>query len=99
MELTFKTRKMKQTALEWLGKELESYGDPGYCKLEWETLDSLIQQAKETEKEQSYSEEEVLAFGKFCIDKVADFLDGKGDQTDGQEYSMEEMFEQKLHKL
>ena len=98
MELTFKTRKMKQTALEWLGKELESYGDPGYCKLEWETLDSLIQQAKETEKEQSYSEEEVLAFGKFCIDKVADFLDGKGDQTDGQEYSMEEMFEQYKNK-
>ena len=51
---------MKQTAVEWLGKELESYGDPGYCKLEWETLDSLIQQAKETEKEQiGYSEEEV----------------------------------------
>ena len=42
----------KQTAVEWLGKELERYGDPGYCKLEWETLDSLIQQAKETEKEQ-----------------------------------------------
>ena len=43
---------MKQTAVEWLGKELESYGDPEYCKLEWETLDPLIQQAKEMEKEQ-----------------------------------------------
>lgn len=43
---------MKQTAVEWLGKELESYGDPEYCKLEWETLDSLIQQAKDMEKEQ-----------------------------------------------
>ena len=43
---------MKQTAVEWLGKELESYGDPEYCKLEWETLDSLIQQAKEMEKKQ-----------------------------------------------
>ena len=44
--------------------------------------------------ERMYSEEEVLGFGKFCVDKIADFLDGKGDQTDGQEYSMEELFEQ-----
>jgi hypothetical protein len=42
----------KQTAVEWLGKELESYGDPQFCKIEWEQLDSLIQQAKEMEKEQ-----------------------------------------------
>ena len=39
------------TAVEWLGKELESYGDPGYCKIEWETLDLLIQQTKEMDKE------------------------------------------------
>ena len=43
---------MKQTAIEWLKKELETYGDPGYCKIEWETLDELIEQAKEMEKEQ-----------------------------------------------
>ena len=43
---------MKQTAVEWLGKELESYGDPQFCKIEWEQLDLLIQQAKEMEKEQ-----------------------------------------------
>jgi hypothetical protein len=42
----------KQTAVEWLGKELESYGDPQFCKIEWEQLDSLIQQAKEMEKQQ-----------------------------------------------
>ena len=44
--------KMKQTAVEWLGKELESYGDPQFCKIEWEQLDSLINQAKEMEKQQ-----------------------------------------------
>ena len=42
---------MKQTAVEWLKKELETYGDPGYCKIEWETFDELIEQAKEMEKE------------------------------------------------
>jgi hypothetical protein len=47
---------MKKTSVEWLGKELESYGDPGYCKIEWETLDLLIQQAKEMEKEQMHAE-------------------------------------------
>jgi hypothetical protein len=47
---------MTKTSVEWLGKELESYGDPGYCKIEWETLDLLIQQAKEMEKEQLHSE-------------------------------------------
>jgi hypothetical protein len=43
---------MKQTSVEWFAKELESYGDPQFCKIEWEQLDSLIQQAKEMEKEQ-----------------------------------------------
>ena len=43
---------MEQTAVEWLGKELESYGDPQFCKIEWEQLDSLINQAQEMEKEQ-----------------------------------------------
>jgi hypothetical protein len=60
---------MKQTAVEWLGKELESYGDPGYCKIEWETLDLLIQQAKEMEKQQiidfGYDIAEDLAWGKY----------------------------------
>ena len=41
-----------KTAVEWLGKELESYGDPQFCKIEWEKLDSLIQQVKEIEKNQ-----------------------------------------------
>jgi hypothetical protein len=79
MELTFKTRKMKQTAVEWLGKELESYGDPGYCKLEWETLDSLIQQAKETEKEQSYSYDEMrtIAYNAYCLAQLDEPTEGK----------------------
>jgi lantibiotic modifying enzyme len=43
---------MKQTAVEWLVKELESYGNTQFCKIEWEQLDLLIEQAKEMEKEQ-----------------------------------------------
>ena len=60
---------MKQTAVEWLGKELESYGDPQFCKIEWEQLDSLIKQAKEMEKEQiidfGYDIADDLACGKY----------------------------------
>ena len=47
-----RNKKYMKTSVEWLAKELESYGDPGYCKLEWETLDLLVQQAKEMEKDQ-----------------------------------------------
>ena len=43
---------MEQTAVEWLVKELESYGDPQICKITWEDLDSLVEQAKAMEKEQ-----------------------------------------------
>jgi hypothetical protein len=43
---------MEQTAVEWLGKKLESYGAPEFCEIEWEKLDILIQQAKEMEKQQ-----------------------------------------------
>ena len=42
----------KQTSVEWLMVQLETYGDPGYCKIEWETLDELFEQAKEMEKGQ-----------------------------------------------
>jgi hypothetical protein len=50
---------MKQTAIEWLSKELESFGDPNMCELTWEELDSIIEQAKEMETSQleySYNE-------------------------------------------
>ena len=43
---------MKQTAVEWLAKELESYGDPQICKMTWGDLDSLVNQATQMEEEQ-----------------------------------------------
>jgi hypothetical protein len=59
----------KKTAVEWLVKELESYGNPQFFKIEWEQLDLLIQQAKEMHKqeiENSYltCHEEYTADGK-----------------------------------
>ena len=58
---------MKQTAVEWLGKELESYGDPQFCKIEWDQLDSLIEQAKAMEKEQM---NHIVDTNKMVSDKV-----------------------------
>jgi len=60
--------KMKQTAVEWLGKELESYGDPQFCEIEWEQLDSLINQAKEMEKQQIFDFAAELYEDMFGID-------------------------------
>jgi hypothetical protein len=57
---------MKQTAVEWLGKELESYGDPQFCKIEWEQLDLLIQQYKEMEKDQIIDFAYVIADDLAC---------------------------------
>ena len=55
---------MKKTVVEWLMVQLETYGDPEYCRIEWETLDGLIKQAKEMEKDQ------MLDFGEFIIDEL-----------------------------
>jgi len=43
---------MKRTSVEWLSKELESYGDTQICKIKWEDLDSLLIQSIAMEKEQ-----------------------------------------------
>ena len=42
----------QQTAVEWLAKALENYGDPQVCEINWKDLDSLVEQAKQMEKEQ-----------------------------------------------
>ena len=76
---------MKQTAVEWLGKELESYGDPQFCKIEWEQLDLLIKQAKEMEKEQlkqlmwDLTEIDMAEFNKGLI--IDDRFDTYWDET------------------
>jgi hypothetical protein len=43
---------MAQTAVEWLKKEVEEYGDREYLIIRWTDLDELINQAKQMEKEQ-----------------------------------------------
>jgi HEPN domain-containing protein len=42
----------KQTAVEWLKDTLESFGNKHELLMSWNTLDELIEQAKEMEKEQ-----------------------------------------------
>lgn len=42
----------QQTAVEWLAKELESYGDPQVCEINWEILDAFINKAKQMEEQQ-----------------------------------------------
>lgn len=42
----------KQTAVEWLKKELEEYGSSSHLSLDWETFDELVEQAKAMERKQ-----------------------------------------------
>ena len=67
---------MKQTAVEWLGKELESYGDPQFCKIEWEQLDLLIQQAKEMENEQIIDAYDIGSNEGYDLAKIDDIEEG-----------------------
>jgi hypothetical protein len=80
---------MKQTSTEWLSKELESYGDPDHCKIEWEALDALIEQAKEMEKEQIAQSFEDGEYNYFYSKE-----DGK-DFENGFEYYNEKFKQQK----
>jgi len=60
---------MKQTAVEWLQEELECFGNKHELQMSWTTLDELLEQAKEMEKQQivdfGYDIAEDLACGKY----------------------------------
>jgi len=43
---------MKQTAVEWLKGVIDSFGNKHELQMSWSTLDEIIEQAKEMEKEQ-----------------------------------------------
>jgi hypothetical protein len=43
---------MKQTAVEWLKDQLECFGNKHELTISWTTVDELVEQAKEMEKEQ-----------------------------------------------
>jgi hypothetical protein len=47
---------MKQTAVEWLQKQLECFGNKHELQMSWATVDELLDQAKEMEKEENHSE-------------------------------------------
>jgi len=51
MKNTIKLKTNNMSVLDWLKEQLESYGDPYQCKIEWTELDELFEQAKEKEQE------------------------------------------------
>jgi len=62
---------MKQTAVEWLKGVIDSFGNKHELQMSWSTLDEIIEQAKEMEKEQieeAYWEggQEVPMTGRQC---------------------------------
>ena len=49
MKNMIKSKTNNMSVLDWLKEQLESYGDPFKCVIEWTELDELIEQAKEQE--------------------------------------------------
>ena len=43
---------MNQTAVDFIKLKVEEYGDPDMCQITWKEFDSIIEQAKEMEKQQ-----------------------------------------------
>jgi hypothetical protein len=60
---------MKQTAVEWLQEQLECFGNKHELQMSWATVDELLKQAKEIERQQivdfGYDIAEDLAWGKY----------------------------------
>ena len=74
----------KQTAVEWLKKELEEYGSSSHLSLDWETFDELVEQAKAMEREQMMK---LISFvrmhnkmGKSADDLLKEFETYKGGE-------------------
>ena len=62
-----KNKPMEKTTIEWLSKKLESFGDPQYCKIEWEKLDLLIKKAKAIEKQKIFDAYRFGLFDEYAI--------------------------------
>ena len=53
---------MKQTAVEWLQEQLECFGNKHELQMSWATVDELLKQAKEMEKEQIIEAANILLY-------------------------------------
>ena len=68
---------MKQTAVEWLKGVLDSFGNKHELQMSWSTLDEIIEQAKEMEKEQI-----MHAYGQGAADEAGEILDATKDSEE-----------------
>jgi hypothetical protein len=71
---------MKQTAVEWLFQELDNYYQMKGNVIKKE----ILKQAKEMEKQQGYSEEDMLNFAWFLIKNVGQYSDDRMANFEGK---------------
>jgi len=67
----------KQTAVEWLKGVIDSFGNKHELQMSWSTLDEIIEQAKEMEKEQI-----MHAYGQGAADEAGEILDATKDSEE-----------------
>jgi len=83
----------KQTAVEWLKKELEEYGSSSHLSLDWETFDELVEQAKAIEREQIEQ-----AFNEEKIKWATRILDGRMSLSNEIAYENGEAYYNETYK-
>jgi len=69
---------MKQTAVHWLKEQIECFGNKHELQMSWATLDELLEQAKEMEKQQI-----IDAYKEGCFDSI---LDESTDLSRAEQY-------------
>lgn len=57
---------MKQTSIEWLQEQLECFGNKHELQMSWATVDELLKQAKEIERQQIVDFAYVIADDLAC---------------------------------
>ena len=67
----------QQTAVEWLKGVIDSFGNKHELQMSWSTLDEIIEQAKEMEKEQI-----MHAYGQGAADEAGEILDATKDSEE-----------------
>ena len=55
MKNMIKSKTNNMSVLDWLKEQLEGYGDPFKCEIEWTELDELFEQAKELNEQTDMS--------------------------------------------
>jgi hypothetical protein len=82
----------KQTAVDWLVEQLECFGNKHELQMSWATLDELLEQAKEMEKQQMID----FGFDTYCF--ISDIMKVPFEQLSENRLNAEQYYNETYGK-